>query len=124
MKEFILNFFSGFFSFLGEILIFFGVIMAFKLVFNLLALGLFFLIIGQLAGVNAMKYKNEKELLFFKINGFDLIGREFVYPTLVGILFLINKEKLFMFLSLALGIIALVKSIFILYKISIIKVKL
>lgn len=117
IKLWILKIFDGFLTLLGEILIFFGVY-AFlsSYSFNLLIIGFFFMILGQMAGVNAIKYENEKKLKFFSIGVLENIGKQFVYPVLIFVIYLMSKHELLLVLSFTFTLIALIKSAVMIYK--------
>lgn len=117
LRLWILKILDGLFTLLGEILIFFGVYSFLSSrELGLVGIGLFFLVLGQFAGINAMKYENRKKLTFFYLNVMENIGQQFAYPVLVFVLYLMNKNQLFLVLAFALTLIAMIKASVIAYK--------
>lgn len=122
IKLWILKILSGFFTLLGEIIVFFGVYSFLSAKgFGIIAAGLFLMLIGQMAGINAIKYEDIKKLRLFLIDVLENIGRQFAYPVLIFVIYLINKNELFLVLAFSLMFISLVKSLFIVYKATIIE---
>ncbi|VVB98109.1 Uncharacterised protein [uncultured archaeon] len=116
-RLFVLKVFDGLLTLIGEILVFFG---AYAFLasgsLSLVGGGLFLLLLGQLAGVNAVQYENRRKLEFFYLEVLENIGRQFAYPVLISIIYLLERSTLLLTLAFALTLIAVVKSVVIFYK--------
>lgn len=122
LKLWILKILDGLFTLLGEILVFFGVYAFFSTKsLGLIAGGIFLMLLGQMAGVNAVRYEDRKKLQFFSLEVLENMGRQFAYPVLIFALWLMNRSELFLALAFALTLIAVVKALFIFYKARIIE---
>jgi hypothetical protein len=122
VRLFVLKAFDGLLTLLGEIMVFFGVYALFSQgSLTLVGAGLFLLVLGQLAGINAMQYENRRRLEFFYLEVLENMGRQFAYPVLVFVLYLLDRSALLLTLAFALTLIAVVKSLVIFYKAKIIE---
>ncbi len=117
LRLWILKILDGLLTLLGEIIIFFG-IYAFSSPqgIRLLVFGLFLMVLGQAAGINAIRYEDRKKLRFFAGEMLENMGRQFAYPLLLFILYLVDRSGLFLALAFALTLIAVVKSLVIFFK--------
>ncbi len=113
----ILKILDGLFTLLGEILVFFGVY-AFLLSqsVSLAFAGIFLMLLGQMAGINAIRYEEKKKLLFFQFEMLENMGRQFAYPVMIFVLYLMNKSEVLLVLAFSFTLIAVVKSLATFYK--------
>lgn len=121
IRLWILKILDGFFTLIGEIILFFGIYTFQYYGLKFIVFGFFAIMLGQLAGVYALKYEDKKKLKFFAVEMFENIGRQFSYPVLVFLLYFLTKGALFLSLGIALFLVAIIKSLVILYKTEIIK---
>ncbi len=117
IRLWILKILDGFFSFLGEILMFFGVF-AFLSTrsLSLVMAAVFLMFLGQMAGINAVRYEDRKKLKFFSLEVMESIGRQFAYPVLIFLFYVLNRSELLLALAFAFTLTALIRSVAILYK--------
>ena len=117
VRLWILRILDGLLTLMGEIVLFFG---AYSFIsardFGLSGIGLFLVVLGQLAGINALKYEGRKRLPYYHYEVLENIGRQFAYPLLISVLYLMNRSQLLLALAFALSLIALIKSAVIVYK--------
>lgn len=117
IRLWILKILDGLLTLLGEIIVFFGVyefISSRSL--SLLGGGLFLMLLGQMAGINAVKYEDKKKLMFFSTEVLENLGRQFAYPVLIFAIYLMGKSELLLVLAFTFTLVALVKSAAIVYK--------
>ncbi|MBU0586633.1 hypothetical protein KJ780_03905 [Candidatus Micrarchaeota archaeon] len=112
----IMKILDGFLTLLGEIIMFFGVYVGGENALKIVLFGLFLVIIGQLSGTGAIKYENRKKLQFLVLDSIENAGRQFAYPFLIFVLYLLYGDKLFLALAFVLALVAFLKSLFIIYR--------
>lgn len=123
IKLWILRALDGFITLMGELIMFLGVYTGYDTI-KIIAIGLFLVIIGQLAGANAIRYEDRKRLQLLLLDPIENMGRQFAYPALLFIIYLIYGNRSFLSLAFVLALAAFVKSAFILYKVKIAEMRL
>lgn len=116
IKLWILKILDGFFTLIGEIVIFFGIYAGADSMIKLLGTGLFLVLLGQFAGINAIRYDNKKKLALLMTMSLETVGQNFAYPVLLFVLYVLAGGKIILALAFALALVAFVKSAVILYK--------
>lgn len=117
LRLWILKILDGLFTLLGEIIVFFGAysfITSYDL--RLIGAGLFLVLLGQMAGINAVRYEGRKKLRLIYLEVMEDIGRQFAYPLLIFALYVLDRSQVFLALAFALALVAVLKSFVIVYK--------
>ncbi|MFA5077337.1 MAG: hypothetical protein WC488_02835 [Candidatus Micrarchaeia archaeon] len=108
---------DGLLTLLGEIVLFFGMYSFISArEFGLVGFGLFLVLLGQLAGVNAIRYEDGKKLVLFYGEMLENIGRQFAYPLFIFVIYLMSKSQLLLALAFTFTLVALIKSLVSVYK--------